>query len=396
PDLAGLVRYFTLHVARPPSIGEGFSEELEEPMEFDDGVYTTAFHVSSLSEKGNINCLEQYSRTHKSYYDIIFALLLLALLKVEILELDLKIGFDTYYLEEMIRRAGYKGMPFDIQPSFEALTVFVHSRDLFNPRSRSSIASLLKLPAIQKISRGFGNTWNARYYETDAIKGSSDTDKNLIELDRSSSPLTSLDLVAYRLSAADLRNLLRAPKALKTLFSQTCLESLSLQCEKDYSESYEPMTSLISFNNLRVFKTAAVFLAKTENGTKRDNLMDIFPPNLETLHLTHFEARYEGVLEALEHLLSQTSPRQIPSLTKLILEKTYFYDASYGGRTGARADSLMEDGAALDVTKGSNDELFLDLLRELPTFDPEEGSDTMDIFAEEWSDEESIGIQLDI
>ena len=176
------------------------------------------------------------------------------------------------------------------------------------------------------------------------------------------------------------------------------------------------MPSFLSFNNLRVFKTAAVFLAKTKNGTKRDNLMDIFPPNLETLHLTHFEARYEGVLEALEHPLSQTSPRQIPSLTKLILEETYFYDASYGGRTGARADSLMEvlwsgtqelvigslsrmaaaQGAALDVTKGSNDEMFLHLLRELPTFDPEESSDTMDIFAEEWSDEESIGIQLDI
>ncbi|MCJ1269799.1 hypothetical protein MMC22_009692 [Lobaria immixta] len=364
PDLAGHVRHFSLHVARPPVTKEEYSEELKEPVKSDDRVFTTAVHGSSVSEEKKISWLEQFGHTHKSHHDLILALLLPALLKVETLVLDLEMSCKTHYLEDTIRRAGYRERPFDIQPPFQALTDFVHSDNLYNARNRGFIASLLKLPAIQKISGGFGSTWDDDDWGPLGIE-IRDTDKNLIELDSSSSSLTSLDLEAYLLSIADLNHILRAPKALNKLLyrvcpphysrfedlrhalrpQENCLESLGLHCRKNFfgnTHFYGPMPSFISFNTLRVFKTAAVFLATTDNGTERDNLIDVFPPSLETLHLTRFEARFESILEALEHLLAQKSPQQTPLLTKLILEQTSSIDPSFSGRSNIRAVNLKD------------------------------------------------------
>ncbi|MCJ1261896.1 hypothetical protein MMC22_001765 [Lobaria immixta] len=361
PDLAELVRHFTLHITRPPIATaiataiarEEYSKEFERSKEFKDWFLIAPIHISSLTKEGKINCLEKFPYTYKSQYDLILAFLLPAFLKVESLVLHLKTVHDTYYLEEMMQRAGCRERPFDIQPPLEALTVFVHSQDSFNVRSRSFIASLLKLPAIQKITGCFGNTWN------------DNTDKNLVELESSSSPLISLDLKAYELSKTDLCHILRAPKALKTFFYRLCrcddirftdlrhalgpqetyLDSLGFDCEDTWSGGaniHGPMPSFISFNALRVFKIKSVCLASTDKGTKRDNLINIFPPNLETLHLTCFEAQSEHLVEALEHLLSQKSPQQIPSLTKLILEETYYFDASLGERSRANAFNWIE------------------------------------------------------
>lgn len=190
-----------------------------------------------------------------------------------------------------------------------------------------------------------------------------------MELDSSSSPLTSLDLEGHLLSTADLNHILRVPKALNNLLyricpphrnrfedlrhalrpQENCLESLCLRCRKVFSGNpnfHGPMPSFKSFNALRVFKTVAVFLATTDNGIRHDNLIDIFPPSLETLHLTRFDARseprIENLLGALEHLLAQKSPRQIPVLTQLILEPTGSIDESFCGRSNMRAVSLID------------------------------------------------------
>lgn len=82
------------------------------------------------------------------------------------------------------------------------------------------------------------------------------------------------------------------------------------------------MTSFISFKALKVFKTAALFLEKTDNRTERHSLVNIFPPSLETLHLTRLKGDTESVLQAVEHLLAQKSSQQIPSLKYLILEES--------------------------------------------------------------------------
>ena len=163
---------------------------------------------SSLSEEEVNRCLGQLSQSPASSYDCILALLLPALLKVEKLVLDLQINSSLPCLEHMIRKAARREAPFDVQPPFEALAVFVNSNDLPNSRSAGFIASLLKLPAIQEISGGFeNNSYIERGYSL----------RNMMGLDSSSSPLTSLDLVPYGLSTEELAYILRVPKTLKTL-----------------------------------------------------------------------------------------------------------------------------------------------------------------------------------
>lgn len=86
-------------------------------------------------------------------------------------------------------------------------------------------------------------------------------------------------------------------------------------------ENPGPMTPWTGFNAVKVFKTEALFLTETIHEAERKSLLDIFPPNLETLHLIRFHPRFEGLLEALEYLLARKSSEQIPSLTTLILEE---------------------------------------------------------------------------
>ena len=366
PDLAGLVRHFALHVEKPlwmkAALSKEFgdyedSEELEEPKESEDSEYseefeepeesearissklvkvdqasTTAINASSSSKEEKIcSRPEKFSDIPKSNHDLILALLLPALLKVEKVVLDLGVSSRTNYLEQTIQRATRGDWPFGIQPPFEALTVFVDSHNAYNTRRTTFIASLLKLPAIQNISGGFAHSWE-------------DEDELLIGLDSSSSPLTSLDLANYTLSAADLGRILRVPKALKNLSykvcpsggmlftdlrralapHERCLESLLLDCDEGLdgeSDLLDPMISFTSFNTLKVFKIAAVFLSM-EAGFEHESLIDIFPPSLETLHLIRFQACFESLLQALEHLLAQKPLQQIPSLKTLILEES--------------------------------------------------------------------------
>lgn len=143
--------------------------------------------------------------------------------------------------------------------------------------------------------------------------------------------------------------MLRAPTALKTFSFELCslwnldftdvrdaeapqkyhLESLGL----DYHEAantrrrrrgiivYARMASFISFSALNVFKTNGLLL--TTLRIERHSLINMFPPSLETLHLTHLELC--PALKPVEFLLAQKSPQQIPSLKTLILEKNKYH-----------------------------------------------------------------------
>ncbi|MCJ1269152.1 hypothetical protein MMC22_009041 [Lobaria immixta] len=346
-DLASLVRHFTLHVGW--TLGRSLRRPKERVSRQSDNVdQAFAENALSLSIEEKINCLEHFSPTHCSYYDLILTLLLPALLKVEKLVLGFAVGplpGSTFYREHMIWRAACREKPFDVEPPFEALTVFVYTQNKINTRSTGFIASLLKLPAIQEISGGFEEPW--RKDEEDNLAEVVPMDKNLNDLDSSSSPVTSLDLADYGLGFADLCHIFRAPKALKTLSykvclgpppcldfrkvryalanQKNCLESLSLDCDPNIhrgGERLRSMPSFIDFNALKVFKTAAFYLATTQNGIGRYSLIDMFPPSLETLHLTRFHIFIIGPLEALEHLLGQKSQQQIPSLKRLILDET--------------------------------------------------------------------------
>lgn len=345
PDLAGLVRHFALQVAssEAPRDFEYLekSKESEEHGSYEvDQAIKTAVDASGVSKEEKKSWLIQLSQPHTYHFDLILSLLLPALLNVEELVLALDIKSQLPYLERMLRSAAKRERPFDIQSPFEALKVFVCSHKMRLANSRGSLALLLKLPAIQVVSVRF---WNK------CSRGKSEN-RPLMELDSSSSPLTSLYLGADKLSRADLGHILRVPKDLKTFYytaspfvrtkftdirhalglHDNCLERLGFGFDKYWDASphsmrknnyWGPMTSFTSFNTLKIFKTAAVFLGKTDNGTDRRCLINIFPLSLETLHLTCLQDLSGKILEAIEHLLSQKSSEQIPWLKKVIFEE---------------------------------------------------------------------------
>ena len=116
------------------------------------------------------------------------------------------------------------------------------------------------------------------------------------------------------------------------------------------------MTSIISLNTLKLFKTAAIILETRENWTESDSLINFFPPSLETLHLTGFQPGFKNLLEALEHLLAQKSSRQIPSLRKLILEQSYGF-VRFGD----------EPARLTDVTWSNTQEIAIERLSRVAT-----------------------------
>ena len=417
PDLAGLVRHFTLHTVTlecgyfTPTVSSGESEYSEEPEgseelkdseDFEkyedseggarpkhgkvDQALKTAVSTWNLPQEEENDWLRKLCSTRECFHDPILALLLPALPKVEKVVLDLGFGHDTHYLERMMERAVRKERPFDTgQPPFEALTVFTSPHNQFNKQKHSInfLACLLTLPAIQEISGGFK------------------CNKNPVKIDCYSSSLTSLHLAAYAVSPADIGQVLHAPKALKTLSYTVCLlrifksaeihhalRSQETQLESftlDYNENYEdyfsvgtfrnvqelvyfsPIKTFLSFNRLKIFKIAALFLLTTENGANSNKLINFFPPGLELLHLTNFQARFEGLLEAVEHLLASKSSQHIPSLKRLILEESTS-SAARGARlvmdvmwkdtketTMERLSGLAAaQGVSFDVIEGSN------------------------------------------
>lgn len=362
---------------------------------------TTVLNALGSSKEEKINYLGQYSHCHRFHHDLVLALLLPRLLKVEKLALHLENNRGTHYFEQMVHKAARREKPFDSQPPFEALTVFDHSQDTLNVRSTSFIASLLKLPSIQKISGAVESMWD----DNDDLG----VDKNLIELESSSSPLISLDLVAYRLSTAELYHMLRAPKALKNLFykvcpptyiqipnirqalgpQENCLENLALDCDEGSLEDgyvLGHLESFTSFNSLKTFKTVAVLLPTTDYGTGRHSFIDFFPPNLETLHLTHFQADFESLLEALEHLLGQDSSQQIPSLKYIILEEADLLDPTIDLRPARLMDILWKGTQEYAIERlrrmAAARGVFIDVIEREESTDEEASS-------EEWSLDES-------
>lgn len=362
PDVAQLVASFTLRIVYEPI--DEYQDELDfgELDELDDGSDSEEFdeHKGHRSDKTCkvdqafetlVNLMsvhkstEYYWRldlkhTQKGHLDVLLALLLPTLLNLRKIVLDSDTSFDTPFLDMVIGRVADREKPFDIHPPFEALTVFTHLHDQ-SIRGPSIMVSLLKLPAIQVISQGLecimdrdeGENWN------------------LVRLESSSSPLTSLDLADHGLDPKNLGHILRVPKALKTFSymlpdeagyldfadilhalrpQENCLESIGFDYGRGIERSlrmrlkrrFDPIKSFIGFTTLKVFKIAAVFLEETEYGSGSHSLIDIFPTNLETLHVTRFNASCGSLPEALEHLLTQQSPQQIPSLKDLILDQT--------------------------------------------------------------------------
>lgn len=97
----------------------GTFRELERS---DDLPWPNTGNASSLSNEEKIKCLNQFSHTHCSNNNLI---LTLVSLKLEKLELDVKISCGKFYIQGMMQCVADKESPFDIQPPFGLLKVFV-------------------------------------------------------------------------------------------------------------------------------------------------------------------------------------------------------------------------------------------------------------------------------
>lgn len=181
PSLAGLVQCFTLRISEPRGISEPskesedfeFAEELEEfeesPESGDSDEYEENVPVFKLDQawKAAVDAWS-VSKEEKNdwfvklrhpcsccYHDSIIALLLHLLLRVERVLLDMNVNFEIpfLYFDRMMRRAVHREKPFDIQPPFEALRVFVHSQNNKSTGLSTRLRrSLPKLPAIRVFS----------------------------------------------------------------------------------------------------------------------------------------------------------------------------------------------------------------------------------------------------
>ncbi|MCJ1461951.1 hypothetical protein MMC07_000551 [Pseudocyphellaria aurata] len=361
PDLAGLVRSLTLHVVNPSSTRPKHIDELkqsersfnlrdlEEPEAGTvDQALESGVNAQRVSEQKEKQMREQ--SPHKAHQDVVLASLLPSLTKMERLVLYLDTRYNTGHLEHLIRRAFSRESPFDIQEPFKALSVFVNPHEMKKTLSTDFLALLLKLPAMQQICGNFGDT-----RDDDRLP---DWGRNLAMLHPSSSPLTTLDLTGRELSAANLAHILRAPKALEKFTyrvrpffggnfqglyhalepQEHCLQSLTLDYDSHYDSAdlersgprrwrlllcccFPPRISFTSFISLKLFKTVAFFLEKTNRWGDRRSLLNIFPSSLEAFHLTRCKPTYRRLFQAMEDLLVQKSSREIPSLRRIILEE---------------------------------------------------------------------------
>ena len=180
PSLAGLVQCFSLCISDPRGIwvsseeSEDFEfvgnfEEFEESPECGDSeeyeenvrpevfkldqAWKAAVNAWSVSEEDKNDWLRKLCHPCSCcYHDLILALLLPLLLRVERVLLDVTVGFEIpfLYFERMMRRAVHREKPLAIQPPFEALRVFVHSQNNESTELSTRLRrSLPKLPAIR-------------------------------------------------------------------------------------------------------------------------------------------------------------------------------------------------------------------------------------------------------
>lgn len=365
PDLAGLVGCFTLHdikQKRGESNDSDSSECYEELKDLGisegnvtpkavevDLAFKTAINAWSVKKDEADVWLSELDNNGDCHPDVILAFLLPALPKLERLVLPFELYFRGNYLERIIRRAACREKPFDIKPAFEALKVFVYSQKAFTKHmSTGYFAALLRLPAIQEISASvvydFGEFLSANENEGWTFR----------DIESASSQLARLDLALTPLIPGDMRQVFQVSKALRTVFYRTTFNGINfthlryaLEPQKnslcclgfEYFEDYEsslasstarrhlePMPSFVMFDTLKIFKTVAIFLEKTEKGKKPDRLVNIFPPSIETLHLTRCQSGFESLLEALGYLLGPESPQELPLLKKIILEEKHSKD----------------------------------------------------------------------
>lgn len=353
PELAAHVRHFSIRPAFEDNLlhYKDEAKPLEEALAAADDVedeIKNAIKEASHSDEEYSKWLEQ-----AKVDDALLALLLPKFTKLE--TLDLETPIQPMFVDRMLGRAAREEKPFDKSPAFKRLhsLVWVHND---NKYGGSFTAAPFLLPFVTSI-----------YFHRISSGDGDDPDEEIAKVEPGSSSCTHLELKDCRFNEGDIKALLCAPKELRTFIYQIGWGHLSycstsflalregLEAQKETLEDLwldfghdgiewindvdntTPFASFKDFPKLRRLRTAPDFVLGViaeEGGRRHHRLLDLLPPTLEILHITHGEDfgqllegggpddNTETLYKAIEHLLEHIDPL-LPSLQKIVFDSSY-------------------------------------------------------------------------
>ena len=342
PEYAFLVRRLTmrtefLNQSNPDS--SSYSETLEA-VEVEEVLKTTVKTLSHSDEEEKA-WLEHAS--WKYHDDALFAIMLPSLIRLEIL--DILLADSLTYLTRTLTRIVYREKPFDTEPALTVLNTVMQNSGLSIDQTPLT-ALFSRLPAIKAI-----------YASGVDSSGEYPIPKKLGDLQ---STATHIELKDCKLDSEDLQFILQTNKDLRTFIYeigrdrdyaddptfttmglQKALQPLETSLEKlwvDYGQTWladdqtfhwhdviESM-SFVAFKTLKFLRVASAFLFGDPefggHGYDLDRPLECtFPPQLETLELSHCEYNTANLIRAITNLLKRKKQGiELVLLNKIILE----------------------------------------------------------------------------
>ncbi|MCJ1467635.1 hypothetical protein MMC07_006260 [Pseudocyphellaria aurata] len=161
----------------------------------------------------------------------------------------------------------------------------------------------------------------------------------------------------------------KGPPGLRAAWPEESERFIAFTVPQEVVLDFKPMSSFIGFKNLKVLKIDAIFLQVTETGSNTHKLVNMFPPGLETLHLSRLSGSVHGILEAVDYLLAQKSPHQIPLLKNLILSEP---ETVFEGYDAKLTEVLWKDTSERAIERlarvGARQGVHIDEIRSLYRF----------------------------
>ena len=279
--------------------------------------------------------------------DAILSLLLTTLTNLETLDLEVPAWPD--YLERTLMRAGRRDRPFHKSGALAKLTqaCWFHHDNMYGGKLAQG---LFALPSLRSLFlHRIGSEANYIDFTPPSV---------LANLESNSSPIEHLELHNCRIKNNDVRDIFRVPRTLKTFIYSVGWGHLSehgvslpllyegLQQHRETLENLwldtpdgdiewlpdiddtSPLGSFRDFTKLKRLRLAAVFIfdqnyvdfTDEEEDQLTNALVNLVPPNLETLHISHCEEYPYFLASALKRL--RVHPDRPERLTPITLETT--------------------------------------------------------------------------
>ncbi|MCJ1304643.1 hypothetical protein MMC08_007456 [Hypocenomyce scalaris] len=315
PQIASYVRAITLGGGyRNPNFVVKDDAEHREPV---DEALEMAVKAASNCEEEERDWLENLR--HDDEYAAI-ALLLPALVRLE--KLDLMVRIDSLYLDTMLQRASVRHKPFDTRPAFDALTEVTYSS--WEHNDLIVLARFFKLPSVRKI------------YSLVLGRDKADEDQANPNF---GFPRAWVFITLGSVSLPNFNNteLHRALEPARSTLETLCITYAADEAYFNHDDDLSAMASFEYFKALKHIKVAMLFFFgnepdddgeesfskdQTKSCKARNQLVNLLPSTIETLHFTHCERTLKRLRLALERLLEQKEQR-VPRLQRITTEADY-------------------------------------------------------------------------